>query len=42
MLKIEGLSKTYDNGVKALNNVNLEIPKGSMAYWDQTAQESLH
>ncbi|QOL26440.1 ABC transporter ATP-binding protein [Thalassotalea sp. LPB0316] len=28
MLKIEGLSKTYDNGVKALNNVNLEIPKG--------------
>jgi len=28
MLKIEGLSKTYDNGVHALNNVNLEIPKG--------------
>lgn len=28
MLKIEGLSKTYDNGVKALNNVNLTIPKG--------------
>ena len=28
MLKIEGLSKTYDNGVKALNNVNLNIPKG--------------
>ena len=28
MLSISGLSKTYDNGVKALNNVNLEIPKG--------------
>ncbi|WP_448548356.1 ABC transporter ATP-binding protein [Thalassotalea fusca] len=28
MLKIEGLSKTYDNGVKALNNVTLDIPKG--------------
>jgi len=28
MLSINGLSKTYDNGVKALNNVNLEIPKG--------------
>ena len=28
MLKIEGLSKTYDNGVKALNNVSLDIPKG--------------
>ena len=28
MLRIEGLSKTYDNGVQALNNVNLEIPNG--------------
>ncbi len=28
MLKIDGLSKTYGNGVKALDNVNLEIPKG--------------
>ncbi|MFH6951797.1 ABC transporter ATP-binding protein [Pseudoalteromonas sp. XMcav1-K] len=28
MLSISGLSKTYDNGVKALNNVNLEVPKG--------------
>jgi len=28
MLKINGLSKTYDNGVHALNNVNLNIPKG--------------
>ncbi|ATC97350.1 ABC transporter ATP-binding protein [Pseudoalteromonas spongiae] len=28
MLSITGLSKTYDNGVKALNNVNLEVPKG--------------
>lgn len=28
MLSISGLSKTYDNGVRALNNVNLEIPKG--------------
>ena len=28
MLTIKGLSKTYDNGVKALNDVNLEIPKG--------------
>lgn len=28
MLSIKGLSKTYDNGVQALKNVNLEIPKG--------------
>ncbi len=28
MLKIDGLSKTYENGVKALNNVTLDIPKG--------------
>ncbi len=28
MLRIENLSKTYGNGVKALNDVSLEIPKG--------------
>ena len=28
MLKITGLSKTYDNGVHALRGVNLDIPKG--------------
>ena len=28
MLTIKGLSKTYDNGVKALDNVSLTIPKG--------------
>lgn len=28
MLTISNLSKTYENGVKALNNVNLTIPKG--------------
>jgi ABC-type multidrug transport system ATPase subunit len=28
MLKIENLSKTYDNGIQALKNVSLEIPKG--------------
>lgn len=28
MLKIRDLSKTYDNGVHALNRVNLDIPKG--------------
>lgn len=28
MLTITGLSKTYSNGVKALNNVNLSIPNG--------------
>lgn len=28
MLKIANLSKTYDNGVHALNNVNLSISKG--------------
>ena len=28
MLKITDISKTYDNGVKALNNVNIDIPKG--------------
>ncbi|WP_337842702.1 ABC transporter ATP-binding protein [Rheinheimera sp.] len=27
-LEIKGLTKTYDNGVKALNNVNLSISKG--------------
>ena len=28
MLEVKNLNKTYDNGVKALNNVNLCIPKG--------------
>lgn len=28
MLKIQGLSKTYDNGVHALRDVSLEIPPG--------------
>ena len=28
MLSIKGLSKTYDNGVKALDDVDLEVPKG--------------
>ncbi len=28
MLKIKNITKTYDNGVKALNNVSLDIPKG--------------
>ncbi|MEP1552154.1 MAG: ABC transporter ATP-binding protein [Paraglaciecola sp.] len=28
MLKITNVTKTYDNGVKALNGVNLDIPKG--------------
>ncbi|WDE05118.1 ABC transporter ATP-binding protein [Thalassomonas viridans] len=28
MLSIKGLSKTYDNGVKALDDVVLDIPKG--------------
>lgn len=28
MLKIENLSKVYDNGVRALNNINLEVPDG--------------
>ncbi|WP_447073096.1 ABC transporter ATP-binding protein [Shewanella indica] len=28
MLSIEALSKTYDNGVKALDNVNLQVEKG--------------
>lgn len=27
-LKIKNLSKTYSNGVKALKNINLDIPKG--------------
>lgn len=28
MLKVEKLSKTYDNGVRALDQVSLDIPKG--------------
>lgn len=28
MLELHAVSKTYDNGVKALNNVTLSIPKG--------------
>ncbi|TDF39640.1 ABC transporter ATP-binding protein [Alteromonadaceae bacterium M269] len=28
MLSISSVSKTYDNGVKALNNVTIDIPKG--------------
>lgn len=31
MIKFVGISKTY-NGVKALNNVHLEIPKGSFTF----------
>ena len=27
-LEIKGLSKTYSNGIRALNNVNLSIGKG--------------
>ncbi|MET0307212.1 MAG: ATP-binding cassette domain-containing protein, partial [Sphingomonas sp.] len=28
MLRIEGLVHTYPNGTRALNGVNLEIPRG--------------
>ena len=28
MLELKSISKTYDNGVKALNNISLTIPKG--------------
>ena len=28
MLSIKNITKTYDNGVKALNSVNIDIPKG--------------
>ncbi len=28
MLRIENLSKTYSNGVRALHNITMEIPKG--------------
>lgn len=28
MLSISNLNKTYPNGVKALQNISLEIPKG--------------
>lgn len=28
MIRIENVSKTYDNGVKALKNINLEVKKG--------------
>ena len=28
MLRIEGLSKTYRNGVKALDDVSLNVPRG--------------
>jgi ABC-2 type transport system ATP-binding protein len=28
MLAIKGLSKTYKNGVRALNNITLDIPTG--------------
>ena len=28
MLKIKNITKTYDNGVKALNDVSIDIPKG--------------
>jgi ABC-2 type transport system ATP-binding protein len=28
MLQIKNITKTYDNAVKALNNVGLDVPKG--------------
>ena len=42
MLSITGLSKTYDNGVKALNNVNLEVPKGMFGLLGQMVQVNHH
>lgn len=32
MIKFIGISKEYDNGVKALSNVNLEIKKGEFVF----------
>jgi ABC-2 type transport system ATP-binding protein len=40
MLKIDSLSKTYANGVHALNNVNLDIPRGMLACSAPTAPAS--
>ena len=32
MIKLVDISKEYDNGVKALSNINLEIPKGEFVF----------
>ena len=32
MLSIKNLTKTYSNGVKALNDVSLDIPKGMFGF----------
>jgi len=32
-LQIKHLSKTYTNGVKALDDVNLTIPRGMFGFW---------
>ena len=30
MIKIENLVKVYDNGLKAVNNISLEVKKGEI------------
>lgn len=40
-LSIETLSKTYSNGVKALDGVNLEIKPGCLVYWGQMVLANL-
>jgi len=40
MLKIDSLSKTYANGVHALNNVTLDIPRACSACSARTAPAS--
>lgn len=32
MIKLKGISKEYDNGVKALSNINLDIAKGEFVF----------
>lgn len=42
MLQIRALSKTYANGVHALQGVTLDILAACSACWGQTAPASRH
>ena len=41
-LVIENLTKTYKNGVKAIDNLSIEIGTVCLVYWGQMVQGNHH